>query len=327
MKLLEEAQKTEVQFAVLFATLVLYLIVKNVDPGFGVVLGIFIAIEIFVMVGLEIRSGAHEYGWKHEVIDTIVALVIAVAIWISASVMLNTSSPISGVVSCSMLPNLYRGDFVIIQGAPVDAYTIEMSEQELAALQSHEVTIHTQNGTNASVSGSAYSYCMYHRYEDVCKTFISEPEQVEEIAGPFTYRYAECQIDYPDNVRSFGPCLRAIEFEGREYLTNYSNSVIVYKSDPGTLYANVGDIVHRVFFRINVGNETYYVTRGDNNPILDIQVYDYFHNMGNAPIPERNVKGKVLFRIPILGYFKLFIAGFYEEDSQCKTQLLYDNVK
>lgn len=326
MKIMEELAKTEVQLAILFATLILYLLVKDISGQLGAAIGIFIAIEIFVMVGLEIKAGAKEYGWEHEIIDTLVALVVAVAIWISASVMLNTSSPISGVVSCSMLPNLHRGDFVIIQGAAVEAYEISMSKSQLDALSSHRVTI-IANGTSKNVSGSAYSYCMLHRYEDVCKSFINDPENTVEIAGPFKYHYSKCTIDYPKNdLKTFGPCLRSVEFEGQEYLVNYSSNIIVYESDPGNLYSRVGDIVHRVLFKINVGNETYFVTRGDNNPIMDIQVFDYFHNMGNAPIPEKNVKGRVVLRIPILGYFKLFIAGFYEEDSQCDTQLIYDHV-
>jgi len=324
MDVMEELQKTHVQLGLLFATLLLYLIVKGPYPNFGVAIGIFIAIEIFIMVGLEIKSGAKEYGWEHEVIDTLVALIVAVAIWVTASLMLNTSSPISGVVSCSMLPNLYRGDFVIIQGAEADAYAITMSKDQLETLKSHDVVLY-YNNTNTTVGGSAYSYCMSHRYEPLCKSFISEPESVIEVAGPLTYHYSLCTIDYPGkDIQSFGPCVRSVDYDGRSYLVNYSNNIIVYKSDPGTLFSQVGDIVHRVLFRIDVGNETYYLTRGDNNPILDIQMYS--GGVGNDPIPERNVKGKVLFRIPLLGYFKLFIAGFYTEDPQCDTLLEYEHV-
>ena len=326
MDLASELQKTHVQLAILFITLVLYLLVKDVNPQIGIAVGIFIAIEIFVMVGLEIKAGAREYGWEHEIVDTLVALVVAVAIWISASVLLNTSSPISGVVSCSMLPNLYRGDFIIIQGAGIQGYDVTLSKEEFSQLSSHNSVLY-HNGTSISVMGSAYAHCMYNRYEPICREFISNPQAVTEKAGPFTYHYASCAIEYPQkDIRSYGPCLRSVEFNGKEYLVNYSNDIIVYQSDPGNLYYRVGDIVHRVIFKINVENETYYVTRGDNNPIMDIQVYDFFQKQGKSPIPERNVKGKVLFRIPVLGYFKLFIAGFYEEDPQCNTLLQYDHV-
>lgn len=323
----QELQKTHIQLVILFATLIVYLLVKDINPQMGIAVGVFIAIEIFVMVGLEIKAGAKEYGWEHEIVDTLVALVVAVAIWISSSVLLNTSSPISGVVSCSMLPNLYRGDFVIIQGADVDAYEIKLSAKEFSDLSSHQSLLFF-NQTNKTVSGSAYAYCMYHRYEPICKEFIANPENVVEIAGPFTYRYSSCAIEYPQkDITSYGPCLRSVEFKGHEYLVNYSNNIIVYQSDPGNLYYKVGDIVHRVIFKINVENETYYITRGDNNPIMDIQVYDFFANQGNSPIPERNVKGKVVLRIPLLGYFKLFIAGFYEEDPQCNTLLQFDHIE
>jgi len=316
-------QKTHVQFAILFGTLIIYLLVKSFSPGLGVAIGVLIAVEIFVMVGLEIRQGAKESGWEHEVIDTIIALVVALAIWFSASFILNTGSPLSGVVSCSMLPNLHRGDFVVVQGATVDAYTINMTKEEFDSLTSGKTTI---SGLNGSIHGSAYSYCVYHRQEQACKDFISKPETVVETTGPFTLRYGKCQIDYDKGSPSYGPCLESIEFKGTKYLANFSNDIIVYKSDPGNLYSTIGDIVHRVYFKINVDGENYYLTKGDNNPILDNQVYDYSSDVGNAPIPQRNVKGRVLFRIPLLGYFKLFISGFYLEDPQCSTQLNYEHV-
>ena len=38
------------------------------------------------------------------------------------------------------------------------------------------------------------------------------------------------------------------------------------------------------------------------------------------------LRGKVIGRIPILGYFKLFIQGYFQEDSQCRTQLEFTHV-
>jgi len=323
MNFLGNVQKTHVQFAILICSLILYLLVKDISPGLGVAIGVLIAIEIFVMVGLEIRQGAKESGWEHEIIDTVIALVVALAIWFSASFLLNTSSPLSGVVSCSMLPNLYRGDFVVVQGTAIDAYEINLTKSEFESLRKAKSIVKDRELT---VDGSMYSYCVYNRVNDVCKEFVSYPENITEVNGPFTYHYEKCSIDNKDRTASYGPCLKSVEFRGKEYLMNFSNDIIVYKSDPGNLYNSIGDIVHRTLFKINADGQIYYLTRGDNNPILDNQVYDYRNGIGNAPIPERNVKGKVLLRIPYLGYFKLFISGFYLEDPQCDTQLNYDHV-
>jgi len=318
-------QKTHIQLLILFGTLLLYLLVKGASPAAGAVVGILIGVEIFTMVGLEIRSGARESGWKHEIIDTLLALLVAVAIWFAASFVLNTSSPISAVVSCSMLPNLYRGDFVVVQGAPVAAYNISMSPADFSGLSGGVASV-SWNGTERRVNGSMYSYCMYYGYEPVCKAFVSSPESVTERTGPLTYHYGECGISYTDKPGTGGPCVTSVEYRGKEYLMNHSHDIIVYRSDAHDLYSRIGDIVHRAVFVIDVNGETFYLTRGDNNPILDAQVFDYSSGAGNTPVAQRNVKGKVLFRIPLLGYFKLFISGFYAEDPQCSTQLGYGHV-
>jgi len=92
------------------------------------------------------------------------------------------------------------------------------------------------------------------------------------------------------------------------------------------LFSQVGDIVHRAVFRMSVNGQYYYLTKGDNNPILDAQVYDYPDSLGNVPIAQKNVKGRMLFRVPLLGYYKLVISGYFKEDPQCSTQLSYGHV-
>ena len=129
-------KKMHLQLAVLFATLLLFLISNFLlgDTQLNFIpplIGAAIVVEIFVFIGMEVKQGATKHGWKHEVVDTIIALMVAVAIWFGASFVLNTETPVSGVVSCSMLPNLQRGDFVIVQGAPISAYKLEMTQSEL----------------------------------------------------------------------------------------------------------------------------------------------------------------------------------------------------
>ena len=288
-----------------------------------------IVVEIFAFVGLEVKEGAEKHGWKHEALDTIIALVVAVAAWYGASFILNTTSPISAVVSCSMLPNLQRGDFVIVQGTQVSAYDISMTPGELASL-SGRATISYEgsagsNGSNGSIDGSLFAYCISHR-EEVCEILKRAPESIVEQKGAFTYRYQKCPLSVSTGTSLYMPCLRSVTFRGREYVSNFSSDVIVYQP-PGTdIYAAIGDIVHRAMFRINAGGKTYYLTRGDNNPILDIQVYDYGTGLTNHPVPQENTRGKVVARVPLLGYFKLFISGFLQEDQQCRTQLQFDHV-
>jgi len=325
MKFPEDLQKTHVQLLILFGTLLIYLLVKGAVPVLGEALLVLILLEIALMVAVEVKTGAHDFGWKHELGDTLLALAVAVAIWIGASFLLNTGSPISAVVSCSMLPNLYRGDFVIVQGSPADAYDITMSRDEFDALLRDAPSV-SWSGGNATVRGSVYSYCVYYPDAPLCREFTSNPGSVTETSGPLTFHYSQCGISYANGTKSEGPCLSSIGFRGKDYPMNFSHNVVVYGSEPGTLFSKVGDIVHRAVFRIDVGGQYYYLTKGDNNPILDAQVFDYPDSIGNAPVPQKNVKGKVLLRVPILGYYKLVISGYFQEDPQCSTLLSYEHV-
>jgi signal peptidase I len=324
-----ELRKPHIQLAVLLGTLALTLITNSM---FGdtrhplnfvpFLLGISIVFEIVFFVTLEVRDGAQEHGWKHEVMDTLVALVVAVGIWFGASLLLNTGTPLSAVVSCSMLPNLQRGDFVVVQGAPVRAHEISMTAEELDSLTSSRSEI-TYGEKNASLDGSLFTYCLSDPYGELCSAYRSSPQSVVEKKGAFTYRYERCNLTLTNGTGGSMPCLKSVTFKGEEYLTDFSNDVVVYQPSQGDVYSQIGDIVHRVMFKISVGNETYYLTRGDNNPILDMQVYDYGSGRLNHPIPQKGLRGKVIGRIPLLGYFKLFLSGYFQEDSQCRTQLSF----
>jgi signal peptidase I len=65
-------------------------------------------------------------------------------------------------------------------------------------------------------------------------------------------------------------------------------------------------IVHRAFDMYKVGDTWYIVTKGDHNPTVDDWRWYGFPVGGNysvAGIPENYIVGKVIFKIPYLGYF------------------------
>ncbi len=325
MKLPENLKDGKTQALVIGATFALFLIATVLGiPILPILLGIVIAIEIFAFVGLEVKSGVKAHGWKNELIDTVIALAVAVFLWYGAGFLLNTETPVSGVVSCSMLPNLQRGDFVFVQGAEVNAYDIEMTSSQVESLNG---AAHITYGNKSkTIPVSIFPYCTAHRSEEMCQEFVMNPASIVEKKGAFTYRYERCPLTYKNGTEVYQPCVKSVEFEGTEYLTNHSNDVIIYQPPSYDLYSVIGDIVHRTFFRIDVDGEYYYVTRGDNNPYLDIQAYDYRFDMINRPVPEEYLRGKVIGRLPLLGYFKLFIHGFFTADPQCDTQLEYAHV-
>ncbi|MEM4971844.1 MAG: signal peptidase I [Sulfolobales archaeon] len=75
--------------------------------------------------------------------------------------------------------------------------------------------------------------------------------------------------------------------------------VIVYKSQSGRY------IIHRVINIISIGGKTYFVTKGDNNPIPDAFGYGY------PGVPFENIVGKVIsvggsvLKIPYIGIISL----------------------
>jgi hypothetical protein len=300
-------------------TLFLYIILKGLLAGaawLDMAAGAVIFFEIITLVYLEVKEGVGKHGWKHEIVDTFIAIAIALLIWYGAQFALGTNSPISSVVSCSMLNELQRGDFVIVQGGDITATQVKLTAAEFNSTTRGPFVV-SGAGLNATLPVPLYSYCMCNQHQEICTAFFSSPEDFVEVAGPATYHYGWCAKNYGDKLSAKTRCLDYVDLKGKElHLDNKANNVIVYGPRPTDLYASVGDIVHRSVAKLDVDGKTYYLTGGDNNPVLDSQVYDC-HGVGNVPPATENVKGKVISKIPYLGYLKLFISGYWGQDEQC----------
>jgi len=314
-------EESTAQISILIVTLIFYLLTKS--PIFGVL----VAVEFIAFVFIEIQQGVQHHGVRYEMYDTLKSLGIAVLLWLSVSVLLGTSVPISAVVSCSMLPNLQRGDLTIIRGATaasLNAPRIEMSPEDFAKVYSHETEVSSPLGTFL-VNGSLFSYCQVYKYTDkVCADFYSSPSLFVEKRGPLYFHYSKCQRKVlGTDTAADTPCVTSLTYNGQEFKPDMKNDVIVYQPNTGDLFSYTGDIIHRTYLEIRAGNYTYVLTKGDNNDVLDIQFYDHTRNLANTPVQEKNIKGANVFAIPYVGYFKLFISGFVDEPLYCNTNLLY----
>ncbi|MEM0121059.1 MAG: signal peptidase I [Thermoprotei archaeon] len=90
--------------------------------------------------------------------------------------------------------------------------------------------------------------------------------------------------------------------EGVNPYNLHVGTIIIYRTtDP---YLTDELIVHRII-KIDVSNNTIigYITKGDNNPYPDT-VYGFEPPTG---IPPKDVVGKVVFVIPLLGFLVLFL--------------------
>ena len=68
---------------------------------------------------------------KQEILATgkelLYAVLLAVGAWLALQFILGTQAPLDVVTSCSMLPNLQRGDMILLQGKRPDVMTLEIN--------------------------------------------------------------------------------------------------------------------------------------------------------------------------------------------------------
>jgi len=72
-------------------------------------------------------------------------------------------------------------------------------------------------------------------------------------------------------------------------------TVIIFRSPAGSI-----DIIHRVVGIARMGDTLYFQTKGDHNPSPD---------PWSPGVPEENVKGVLVGRIPYVGYVTLALQG------------------
>jgi len=313
-------QNSYFQVGVAVALLLLYVITKS--PFFG----LLTALAIVAMVLLELSEGIRNNGWKSELWDIAVTVIAALAAWFALQALLSTSTPISAVVSCSMVPELNRGDMIIVKGETNYAGNeITASQADAQALFRNPLV--TFNEKTMEVNGSMFSYCQNVNDTQTCSLFYNNPEMFYERRGPFVFTYGKCyRVGTSDaNILMQEPCVTSVSYGTQtvNVQSDRSSDTVVYAPKKNDLFSLYGDIVHRSVVKVIAGNVTYILTKGDNNNIFDIQFYsDAISGMYNTPTSPDQVRGRVLFRIPYIGYYKLFLVGYVTEDAVCGTKLI-----
>lgn len=72
-----------------------------------------------------------------------------------------------------------------------------------------------------------------------------------------------------------------------------TGDIIVFRKPPNKEQF----IVHRAVDKIERDGQIFFITRGDNNPVDDA-----------IPVPSNHLLGKVVGRIPLLGYLKIYFG-------------------
>ncbi|MFH0973912.1 MAG: hypothetical protein V1817_03965, partial [Candidatus Micrarchaeota archaeon] len=107
-------------------------------------------------------------------------------------------------------------------------------------------------------------------------------------------------------------CVSGVEVNGVYFPARNDNDVVVYEAQP----AEYGLIIHRVLAKISASDGVFYLTKGDNNAAADQQ-------SGISLVPESTVKGRVIGRIPFIGYFKLLLFLQFDFPPGCDRNIKY----
>lgn len=295
--------ETKAIYGFIAVVFILFLITRSTVFSALTILGV-----LFLLIG-ESLIGVSEHGARKELFEIVVAVVTALVIWFGAGFLLSTPAPLNAIVSCSMLPNLERGDLVILQGTEpkgVDVYVDNFDYTDISV----KVEGQGEYSTNLSLA----QYCAYDGSYPLCKTYWTAPEKLVERYGQLEFRHGWCTINSKDQTGEV-PCVKSITVGGKEYAYgDLAGDTIVYSTLPTDEFSKPSgtskEIIHRVFMKVHSNGMVYYLTKGDNNQFFDLQY-------GNSPPAQKRTVGKVILRIPYLGYFKLFLFGFLSDPAGC----------
>jgi len=210
-------------------------------------------------------------SFQDEAIDSIVyvfsALIFAFLLFSILGFLLNTSYPMVIVSSSSMIPEMYRGDIIVLYG-----------EKDIKA---KEITV------DYSIKDK-----MFFEYG---KTIPVSVEKITNASGTFL------KINNAEEI----------EIGSQTIPITKDGDIIVYFSD----YSGK-DIIHRAVAKINASDGTYFLTKGDANPSIDQECFPFKNNFGETvyvacitkhAVNSEQIKGKSIFKIPLLGCAKLWV--------------------
>ncbi len=314
-------------YALLIVLLVLYVIRNSVITGAAVI------VVVVVILAMELKQSIRAGGVRRSLIDIGIAVLAVVIVFAAAAVILQTSSPIDVVTSCSMVPTLQRGEMLLLHGIP------NLS----TFLSDHDVPVVNVSTAafDAAMSNFSSEFLVFYAYSPANKSDISETVAPNSVFDVGLYNqecldiystedrpgeYYKCYVpgqqqsaliryNYSIGKIAEGSELydeiytSSITIENTTITENYSNPIVVYKTNANDSFYP-GDVIHRVFAVMHVGSEYYVLTKGDNNPGLDIEFVNY-------PPSQNEIVGYYLGGLPYLGYLKLIVSGDLQAQAQC----------
>ncbi len=310
----------------IIVALVLYVLLERIRI-LAITLGIVTFFLIIIAIVLELISGKNEVGYKKSILEIAVAIMVVVVLWYGLKFFLATNNPIDVVPSCSMLPYLHRGDMIFLHGvssisqikAPIIDVTSSQISRVLSSPDSESLSCvaYITNASGTYIRQTLAPGYKVGLIEDSNGVYRLVSKQ-EESGNVVQYTCGTREVKLSTGQILNEAYTTSITVNNRTIAGDRNNSIVVYGTRPGDLFYEEGDayVVHRVYAILNDSGDYYVLTKGDNNPGLDIQY-------GNYPPNMSQVQGKVVGVIPYLGYLKLIISGNLVVPQGCNSTVIH----
>lgn len=320
----ESTIKTWPVYIILVVLFVLYIIYQRV-AFLSILFGAALFFTIVALVVLEFFIGVHEEGYKKNLIEIGITIGAVVVIWLLLEAILQTNYPLDVVPSCSMLPQLHRGDMVLLHGvsnitqikAPVVLVSHAAYQSMLSNVSSEYLSCVAYKQVNnriviSQVVGPGYSIGLF-RSSQSGGAIVPQGYQNNSL---ITYTCGTRQLTLQNGGNETIAYTTAVTVGDKTIVGDRNNSVVVYKTTQQDFFYSLGDtyIVHRAYLVISDGQNYYVLTKGDNNPGLDIQY-------GNRPVNLTNIEGQVVASVPYIGYLKLILSNNFNQPAGCNSTI------
>lgn len=293
------------------------------SEAIAIILGAAIFFTIMVLLAIELTNGIKEEGFSRNAIEIVIAVVAVLVFWFILKAVLHTQYPLDVVPSCSMLPTLQRGDMILLQGAnqtSINAPIVNVNATQWnasfssTATEAIECVAYNVSGGRLRIQQELQPGFTVGLLRNAGQYAQIVPYQFQDNLS-VKFLCGEVNVTTPNGTVRYASTV-GISIGNRTINGDANNSVVVYQTNPKDTFYKEGDsyIVHRVYAIANVSGKYYVLTKGDNNPGLDVQY-------GNLPINMSSVGGKVIASIPLLGYFKLILSNSFSEPAGCNTTI------
>ncbi len=310
---------------VLLALLFIAYFAFQQSPSLSIIFGAALFFTIIILLILEVTNGAREEGTVKNAMEIAVAIILVVVLWFGMRAVLNTTYPLDVVPSCSMLPVLNRGDMIVLQGAnqsSLNAPIINVNGTQWNASfanlskEALQCVAYSKVGGRVSVSQlvrPGYSVGLL-RTNGVTGLIVPYNYQQNNTVK---YICGTANVLFQNGTMGQEAYTTGIVVGNTTIRGDRNNSIIVYQTIPQDAFYKDGDsyIVHRVYAIVNASGRFYVLTKGDNNPGLDVQYQNY-------PIAMSYVGGKTIASLPYVGYLKLILSNNFAEPAGCNSTVV-----